>query len=56
MVASVKFQSFGSFPQIFCVEFFKNHVKYQKITQKNIQTDIIDVKFPAEDDSAVRKN
>ena len=47
MVASVKFQSFGSLPHIFCVEFFKNHVKYQKMAQKNIQKYKSDVKFPA---------
>ena len=47
---------FWQFSSIFLHEFFKNHVKYQKITQKNIQTYIIDVKFPAEHDFAVRKN
>ena len=39
---------FWQFCSIFLHEFFKIHVKHQKITQKNIQTYIIDVKFPAE--------
>ena len=47
---------FWQFSSIFLHEFLKNHVKHQKITQKNIKTYIIDVKFPAEHDPAVRKN
>ena len=47
---------FWQFFAIFLHEFFKNHVKHQKITQKNIQTYIIDVKFPAEYDPAIRKS
>ena len=46
---------FWQFSSIFLHKFFKNPVKHQKITQKNIQTYIIDVKFPAEYDPAVRK-
>ena len=54
MAASVEFQ-FWQFSSNFLVEFFKNHVKHQKITQKNIRTYIINVKFPAEHDPAVKK-
>ena len=47
---------FWQFSSSFLHEFFKNPVKHQKITQKNIQTYKSDVKFPAEHDPAVRKN
>ena len=47
---------FWQFSSIFLHEIFKNHVKHQKITLKNIQTYIIDVKFFAEHDPAIRKN
>ena len=47
---------FWQFSSIFLHEFFKNHVKHQKIIQKNIQTYTIDVKLPAEHDRAVRKD
>ena len=38
---------FWQFSSNFLVEFFKNHVKHQKIAQKNIQTYKSNVKFPA---------
>ena len=47
---------FWQFSSIFLHEFFKNPVKHQKITLKYIQTYIIDIKFSAEHDLAVRKN
>ena len=37
------------------VEFFKSHEKHQKMTQKNIQTYIFDVKFAAKHDLVVKK-
>ena len=43
---------FSNFP----VEFFKNHVKHQKMAQKNIQIYKSDVKFLAEHNCVVRKN
>ena len=47
---------FWQFSSNFLVEFFKNHVKHQKIAQKYIQTYKSDVKFPAELNPVVRKN
>ena len=43
---------FWQFSSNFFVEFFKNHVKHQKM----IQTYTSDVKFPAEHNPVVRKN
>ena len=47
---------FWQFSSNFLLEFFKNHVKHQKMSQKNIQTYKSDVKFPAEHSYVVRKN
>ena len=56
LALNMLYGGFREISSIFLHEFVKNHVKHQKITQKNIQTYIIDVKFPAEHDPAVRKN
>ena len=46
---------FWQFSSNFLVEFFKNHVKHQKMAQKNIQTYKSGVKFSAEHNPVVRK-
>ena len=48
--------NFLNFSSNFLHEFFKNHVKYQKMTHKNIQKYMSHFKFPAEHDPGVRQN